>query len=380
MAADPLLGEVGWSWLTEALDARVPGYAVPSGTVTRVITEGFGAKQDEVPLTGFELRASWSPAGPDRPARLRRSRRSRRPRPVGAHRGLVRLPVGGGRARTAGNTGAAATGARVTAGTERPHGGLPDGRAPASTERPRGGLPDGRAPAAALRGRRDSPAARASRRPAAGRHDGRRAGRGYRQASRGHGARRGRRRARLGLPLRAARLPGPASPGRSGHGAHRPDRLPRPVRRRRGAGRTPRRCCTRRPRTCPAWPRSASGRGGCSTPNWPGGCSATRGSASARWSRRCSASTWRRATRRPTGRPVRCPRNWLRYAALDVEVLVELRDALADELDRPGQDRVGPAGIRGGARRPPAAGPGRSVAAHVRHPPRAVPPRPGRRA
>jgi len=64
MAADPLLGEVGWSWLSEALDARVPGYAAPSGTVTRVITEGFGAKRDELPLTGFELRASWSPADP----------------------------------------------------------------------------------------------------------------------------------------------------------------------------------------------------------------------------------------------------------------------------------------------------------------------------
>jgi Protein of unknown function (DUF3000) len=63
MAADPLLGEVGWSWLSEALDAHVPGYAAPSGTVTRVITEGFGAKRDELPLTGFELRASWSPAG-----------------------------------------------------------------------------------------------------------------------------------------------------------------------------------------------------------------------------------------------------------------------------------------------------------------------------
>ena len=64
IAADPLLGEVGWSWLSEALDAHVPGYAMPSGTVTRVITEGFGAKRDELPLTGFELRASWSPAGP----------------------------------------------------------------------------------------------------------------------------------------------------------------------------------------------------------------------------------------------------------------------------------------------------------------------------
>ena len=65
MAADPLLGEVGWSWLSEALDAHAPGYAAPSGTVTRVITEGFGAKRDELPLTGFELRASWSPVGPD---------------------------------------------------------------------------------------------------------------------------------------------------------------------------------------------------------------------------------------------------------------------------------------------------------------------------
>jgi hypothetical protein len=64
IADDPLLGQVGWSWLTEALDARAPGYEAPSGTVTRVITEGFGGKQDEPPLTGFELRASWSPAPP----------------------------------------------------------------------------------------------------------------------------------------------------------------------------------------------------------------------------------------------------------------------------------------------------------------------------
>ena len=71
MAADPLLGQVGWSWLSEALDAHVPGYAVPSGTVTRVITEGFGGKQDEVPLTGFELRASWSPVGPAGPGKVK---------------------------------------------------------------------------------------------------------------------------------------------------------------------------------------------------------------------------------------------------------------------------------------------------------------------
>ena len=65
MAADPLLGEVGWSWLTDALDARAPGYSAPSGTVTRVITEGFGVKEADPPATGFELRASWCPGGDD---------------------------------------------------------------------------------------------------------------------------------------------------------------------------------------------------------------------------------------------------------------------------------------------------------------------------
>jgi hypothetical protein len=62
MAADPLLGEVGWSWLSDALDQHAPGYAAASGTVTRVITEGYGSKSDDPPSTGFELRASWCPA------------------------------------------------------------------------------------------------------------------------------------------------------------------------------------------------------------------------------------------------------------------------------------------------------------------------------
>jgi Protein of unknown function (DUF3000) len=61
MAADPLINAVGWSWLTEALDLRTTGYRKISGTVTTVITQGFGGKQDEPNSTGFELRASWSP-------------------------------------------------------------------------------------------------------------------------------------------------------------------------------------------------------------------------------------------------------------------------------------------------------------------------------
>ena len=86
MAADPLLGEVGWSWLTDALDLHAPGYAAPSGTVTRVITEGYGAKSDDPPATGFELRASWCPAdGGDARRRTRDLRpRSAAPSPPGA--------------------------------------------------------------------------------------------------------------------------------------------------------------------------------------------------------------------------------------------------------------------------------------------------------
>src|ERR1700759_958034 len=61
IAADPMLCQVGWDWLIEALDARTPAYATPSGTVTRVTTEGFGGKASEPPVYSFEQGASWSP-------------------------------------------------------------------------------------------------------------------------------------------------------------------------------------------------------------------------------------------------------------------------------------------------------------------------------
>ena len=66
VAADPLIGQVGWSWLVEALDNMQAGYAAPSGSVTRVVTEGFGTKADQPVSTEFEMRASWSPAGQSR--------------------------------------------------------------------------------------------------------------------------------------------------------------------------------------------------------------------------------------------------------------------------------------------------------------------------
>ncbi|MCI0688364.1 MAG: DUF3000 domain-containing protein, partial [Sporichthyaceae bacterium] len=60
-AIDPLLAEVGWSWLTEALDVRGARYTAASGTVSRVSSEGFGELADRPPAAEVEIRASWTP-------------------------------------------------------------------------------------------------------------------------------------------------------------------------------------------------------------------------------------------------------------------------------------------------------------------------------
>ncbi|WFB06931.1 DUF3000 domain-containing protein [Streptomyces sp. LX-29] len=67
MAADPLLPEVCWSWLTGALQARGVSYGEPSGTVTLASSHHFGGLADREPSTRIEIRASWTPsdeAGP----------------------------------------------------------------------------------------------------------------------------------------------------------------------------------------------------------------------------------------------------------------------------------------------------------------------------
>lgn len=62
---DPLLGEVGWSWLTDALADGDASYRAEAGTVTRVISEGFGSLADNVTTVDLEVRASWTPTGID---------------------------------------------------------------------------------------------------------------------------------------------------------------------------------------------------------------------------------------------------------------------------------------------------------------------------
>ncbi|WP_280863750.1 MULTISPECIES: DUF3000 domain-containing protein [unclassified Streptomyces] len=61
MAADPLLPEVCWSWLTGALSARGLSYGEPSGTVTRASSHYFGGLSERPAASQIEIRASWTP-------------------------------------------------------------------------------------------------------------------------------------------------------------------------------------------------------------------------------------------------------------------------------------------------------------------------------
>ncbi|MEU0689507.1 DUF3000 domain-containing protein [Streptomyces uncialis] len=61
MAADPLLPEVCWSWLTGALEDRGLSYGEPSGTVTRAGSHYFGGLAERAPASQIEIRASWTP-------------------------------------------------------------------------------------------------------------------------------------------------------------------------------------------------------------------------------------------------------------------------------------------------------------------------------
>ncbi|MFI6345885.1 DUF3000 domain-containing protein [Streptomyces sp. NPDC050560] len=61
MAADPLLPDVCWSWLTGALEARGLTFGEASGTVTRAGSHHFGGLAQRPATSQIEIRASWSP-------------------------------------------------------------------------------------------------------------------------------------------------------------------------------------------------------------------------------------------------------------------------------------------------------------------------------
>jgi hypothetical protein len=71
IAQDPMLTEVGWTWLVEALEDRGAGFRAESGTVTRTASESFGAISDRSPSGDVEIRASWTPTSTDIGAHLK---------------------------------------------------------------------------------------------------------------------------------------------------------------------------------------------------------------------------------------------------------------------------------------------------------------------
>ncbi|MGA4668333.1 DUF3000 domain-containing protein [Propionibacteriaceae bacterium Y1923] len=61
MVTDPLLAEVGWGWLVEALEQRHATYVAASGTVTAVSSRCFGEMSGDPDRAEVEIRASWTP-------------------------------------------------------------------------------------------------------------------------------------------------------------------------------------------------------------------------------------------------------------------------------------------------------------------------------
>lgn len=63
IGTDPLLADVAWSWLVDALASRGAEYHSGSGTATKTLSKGFGSLASEGDGAQIELRASWSPEG-----------------------------------------------------------------------------------------------------------------------------------------------------------------------------------------------------------------------------------------------------------------------------------------------------------------------------
>lgn len=65
IAGDPMLSDVAWSWLLDALDARGAAYDAASGTITNETSTGYGELAGKGSRARIELRASWTPVGQD---------------------------------------------------------------------------------------------------------------------------------------------------------------------------------------------------------------------------------------------------------------------------------------------------------------------------
>lgn len=65
IATDPLLPAVGWSWLTDSLEANGARYRAIGGAVTQTLSTRFGDIADAAAAADIEIRASWTPVTSD---------------------------------------------------------------------------------------------------------------------------------------------------------------------------------------------------------------------------------------------------------------------------------------------------------------------------
>jgi hypothetical protein len=71
MGSDPMLGQVGWTWLEESLDGAGARAVAHGGTVTRVVSESYGSLAGRPASVEVEVRASWTPLDHDLRPHLR---------------------------------------------------------------------------------------------------------------------------------------------------------------------------------------------------------------------------------------------------------------------------------------------------------------------
>lgn len=73
LAGDPLLADVGWSWLVDALAGAEAKATQLGGTITRTTGTSFGTMSDRPGDASIEIRASWTPLPvEDAPAQMDR--------------------------------------------------------------------------------------------------------------------------------------------------------------------------------------------------------------------------------------------------------------------------------------------------------------------
>lgn len=73
LASDPMLADVGWSWLVDALVGSDATATQLGGTITRTAGTSFGTMSDRPAEASIEIRASWTPLPLDEaPAQMHR--------------------------------------------------------------------------------------------------------------------------------------------------------------------------------------------------------------------------------------------------------------------------------------------------------------------